>query len=46
MDTITEMIKEATKVIEFRDRFNMSEADYQRIEAALIKYADELRMAN
>ncbi len=29
MGTIVEMIDNATKVIEFRDRFNMSEALHQ-----------------
>ena len=46
METIMNIINEASKVIEFKDRFNMSEADYKRIEAALIKYADDLKMAN
>ena len=44
MGTI-EMIDDTAKIIEFKDRYNMSEADYIRIEAALIKYADDLKNA-
>jgi hypothetical protein len=51
MGTIVEMFdfvekKYVDKVVEIRDHINMTDADYDRIEAALIQFADELKMAN
>jgi hypothetical protein len=51
MGTIIQMFDEVEKryvekVIEIKDHLEMSDSDYKRIETALIKFADDLKMAN
>ncbi len=51
MGTIIQLFDEVEKryiekVIEIKEHYNMSDSDYERIETALIKFADDLKKAN